>query len=557
MAAPRTANIFVEIGGNNYTLSRENFSSVSIKRTAKDVCDSFTLNILDDDAFEIEQRLLSGKNDISFQYIDDVNKEYKSFDGFIISMNSSFIDNRNMLSLRGFVGISVKDKYETYSVPWNIVPKFDFSKVLDMANYFVKDENYEDDGGLDKVTQQLWNFLRGAWGGLRSLVTFNFSKLDNYEEIIDRIFDNNWISLDSSGNYYIPKYKDERDDSKEEESVIDNKTMTEDEESSNLVKNDGSYTIPIRPDKLIKFICCGGNFSELLESEYSDYKGTSFYDDDISEAEWYFIKKWFKKMGKFDGLGYTNFIFSGKTDVIEDTFSQSRMSYLDYIYTYVLPKCRISKGDDKYANFYLSFDGKTVKLDRLDASKEPTNIPEYMYYGQFEDSGENMGRITSFSPSLDILTAMIAAGSDIGSGADISNMNLITGKENTGVTVNASTSTEGRYNVTWGPVKVSSALSDSSNKDNNTTNIISLWNKAQSYPYQAEATITGFNKLKPQDYIRITILPSNSLGQKLVHHTSGTYFILEIEDEISGGVFSSKLKLIKNISKMGTTKAIQ
>ena len=37
---------------------------------------------------------------------------------------------------------------------------------------------------------------------------------------------------------------------------------------------------------------------------------------------------------------------------------------------------------------------------------------------------------------------------------------------------------------------------------------------------------------------------------------SGTYFILSIEDEISNGMYTSRLSLIKNVNKIGLTATI-
>ena len=558
MAAPRSANIEVTIGNINCIVDYKNFSSLSIKRTAKDACDSFTLNVLDDAAFTIEKALLSGNsNSIKIVYIDDNIKEGKKLEGFILSESSSFVDNRCMLSLKGYVSVSIRSKFETYSFSWNSVPRFDWAKVLGVANRNVKDANYDDDGGWDKFTENAGVFFKNFGGAFKSLFQWNWSNWADYDEVIDRIFNYDWISIDASGNYYITKYIDKKNDEEEHESVMDNNAMTASEEEDKVVQSEGSYVIPIAPHKIIKLICCGGNFSDLLEDEYSDYKGTAFYDDDISEAEWYFIKKWYEKMGRFDGLGYSEFVIDEETDRIEDEFIQTRKSFLDFIYNDLLPKCRKTKGNEKYTNFYISFEGRRATLKRLDVSKAAANAPEYIYYGQFQDTGENKGRMTSFSPTLDILTSLIAAGSDAGVSADISHKNLITGGENEGVTVNASNvSTEGRYNVTWGVVKVSTAYKDSANKDNAETSIASIWNKASALPYQAEATITGYNNLSPQDYIKITILPSNETGARVVHHMSGTYFILSIEDEISNGMYTSRLSLIKNVNKIGLTATI-
>ena len=99
MAAPKTANINITIGSTEYVVSHKNFSELKVSRTAKDVNDSFELSILDNDAYEIEGALLSGNNYIQIDYVDDDLKVYKSLGGFVFKLGSSFINNRNNLTV--------------------------------------------------------------------------------------------------------------------------------------------------------------------------------------------------------------------------------------------------------------------------------------------------------------------------------------------------------------------------------------------------------------------------------------------------------------------------
>ena len=69
MAAPKTANINVTVGSNEYVVTHSNFISLSIKRKAKDVSDTFDLELFDTSAFEIEAALLAGNNYMEISYI--------------------------------------------------------------------------------------------------------------------------------------------------------------------------------------------------------------------------------------------------------------------------------------------------------------------------------------------------------------------------------------------------------------------------------------------------------------------------------------------------------
>lgn len=571
MAAPKTANINITIGSTEYVISHKNFSELKVSRTAKDVNDSFELSILDNDAYEIEGALLSGNNYIQIDYVDDDLKVYKSLGGFVFKLGSSFINNRNMLTISGFVSTSIKDKYEKYSTSWNVVPKFKWSEVLGDAGLQVVDANYNVDAGLDKFGQNFSNFLKQSLAGwkflFQGIFDDNWNKVDNYKNVIDNIFDKDLISIDKQGNYYVQKYKREGDSASDQTDKMQDE-LSKDYDKDNMVKSDGSYVIPIKPHKLIKLICCGGKFSDLLEEEYTDYKGTAFYKSDYKESDWYFIKKWFEKMGSFDGLGYGTFNCNYDTLIDESEYIQTKQSFMEFLYKTVLSRCVQEVDGNKYANFYLSFDEGSgnnkgsVTLSRLDASVVPTNAPKYTYYGKFEDDGKNKGRMTSFNPKLDILTSMITQGTyPAGNDSDLSKVNLIGGEE-TKITVSASKTddvgnVEGRYNVKWGLVKITTATPYSSNKAIAETDIIKTFNTASELAYRASATIEGFNTLTPQSYIEIVLLPKNNSGQPTYHHMSGIYFILSIEDRIADGRFTSSLELIKNINNIGNTAIVE
>lgn len=560
MAAPKTANISVVVGNTDYTISHTNFSSLTVDRTAKDVCDKFVLRLLDNDANEIEAALLSGLNNIQITYIDDTLKEYKKLSGFAISMSSAFVDNRCMLTIEGYVSTSIHDKYDKFSFSWNVVPKFDFNKVLGDAALTVKDENYTDDGFFDKLKQffdfEIKNFQISFKNPTKMTVS-----IANWQNLIDTIFKNNQISMDDNGNYYIKRFYGTGKDANMDNYDVMNTDLTPEEESKYIVKNSGVYIIPIQPHKILKLICCGGEFSDLLEAEYSDYKGTSFYSQNLSEADWYFIKKWYKRMGSFQGLGYQTFKCNNETMVSEDEFVQTRQSFMEFMYNTVLSKCYYQDKDgNKYTNFYLTFQEGTednrgiVTLKRLDASDIPDNAPQYIYYGRFTDDGSDKGRMTSFSPKLNILTSMITGGDLYSQDADISNINLVgVATKNEGITVNAAGTTEGRYKVNWGLVKTVPTVTYDSNDQITETDIARVFNDAAKLPYRADATIDGFNKLNPQEYIEIIVIPRTKDGAPVHHHTSGIYFILSIKDTIENGKYTSELELIKNIQNLGNS----
>lgn len=563
MAAPKTANISITIGETDINIPHDCFAGVTITRTANDVSDSFTLDLLDDAAYTVEKQLLYGDNYIMFTYIDDNMKDTLVLGGYVYSISDAFYEDRVMISLKGFVSSSIKDKYDKYSFSWNVVPKFDWWDVLGDSYADTVDENNSSDDWDSQLGQWLYKQLKRSSVGWKALFTWNWEALSDYKEVINALFDKDRFSIDSSGNYYAQRYKRSAYYAADEEEVMKG-SISHDKNRDNISKATGSFTIPIKPNKLIKLICCGGKYSDLLEKNYEDYEGTAFYEDDINEAEWYFIKKWYEKLGKFSGLGYGTFDCDYELDFSEDQFIQTNQSFLEFMYKNILSKSVQTKKDKKnkdkkavYANFYLSFsegNGKnkgSVKLSRIDASAQPSNAPQYVYYGK-PDNESNKGKLVAVSPTLNILTSMIAGAVD--DNADISSKSLNGSDLAVEVTVSASKKdTNSRYNVHWGVVKNVPVMSYTANKKNAVRDIASSFEDAAQLSYECSATIEGYNNLKPQDYIEIIMVPKNSEGVPTYHHTSGLYFILSVENKIRDGKFHTELKLIKNIQNMGNT----
>ena len=186
---------------------------------------------------------------------------------------------------------------------------------------------------------------------------------------------------------------------------------------------------------------------------------------------------------------------------------------------------------------------------------------------------DNKGVLVDFTPSLNILTSMIAGGAIDSDGADISSLSLFPYSDNqqNQITKGSEGSiydqikmetslnkakAEGTYRYNWGITKVAPVVGYSNSKVLSESEINKVFQQAEELSYRATATIEGFNYLSPQDFIKITVIPSDKNGNPYHHHTSGIYFILSIEDTISNGKFVSKLELIKNISSMGKTAIV-
>lgn len=606
MATPTTAQISINISGKEIWINPPNFVSLSMTRLAGDTCNSFTLQVLDTTAFEVEYSLLNNTGgEISFSYNDYTAERYTDikFNGYILSISDSFVDDRMMLTLEGFVGISFSDKFERLSFAWNIVPKFNWSDIFtDSVTMMSDGANDESDG--DNFWENIGNSLKNlggqvysGWKMLKTIVSDGFNVDDvlyrslsvDPNSTMETVINN--IKIDKAGNYYLPSMK------------LNKKNDMDSVEFEDNIQQSGTYLIPMRPSSIIKLIARGGNYSELLENDFEKYKGTSFYNgkSKVSKLDWLFIQKWYKKLGKFEGCGWkcsdSNIQL---TDLKETDLTQTKQSFLQYINDVLVPnstiteiqpaKSKIIKTEEKKkynvveraidpnkanatktvettktdvskiikTNFMLSFDTDgTVHYKRIDITNSPVVQEEYFLYGKDTDikniQNPVHGNLIAFSAKLDVLTSMITNGLD--TAGDISNLNLITGTENKDYKSEVDTTAKEENELTafndWGNMTVTVSKGSSSSKSGNLT-LSGIQKNAEKQCYRANATIEGPCQLSPQDYIKITTIPKSD-GVLKYHHTTGTYYILKIEEVIESGRHYSNLELVKNVGSMGNT----
>ena len=572
MAAPSTAQIYLTVSGKQIWVDPPNFVSLKIERLAGDSCNSFTLQVLDDSAFSLEYALLdnTGAN-VTFTYNDYKGKVFKEFSGYVIKMSDTFVDNRVMLTLTGFIGVSIEDKFNKYSFAWNIVPKFNWEEIFDGVNsVFVNGSQNIDGSGISGFSFFI-DLLVTAWDGymtdfgLKSNTAL--SSVEDAKKKIGEALEN--LKKDKAGAYYLPKMKDKGynvGDTRKEKNV----------------KQCGSIVIPMRPSKILKLIGRGGEYSELLESDIESYKRTSIYDGDnkITQMDWEFIKQWYKRMGKFSGCGWKIYDANiQQTDLKEADLTQTKQSFLQYIYEVLIPNSTITTKrtsiesvekrkilDDKVeykntyetrGNFIISFDTDgTVHYKRLDITSRPDIKATYYVYGNDNDNLQtpDFGKLMSLNTSLDVLTSMITANTM--DGGDISNLNLITGQPNVDVKVEVSLEDDDALEgvkIKEGGIRISVVDSENS-KQTGPLKLSEIETRAQSKCYEASATIEGPCRLSPQDYISICVIPrDNKDGGVLFHHTSGNYYIMKIDENIEGGRQYSTLKLVKNVASLGNT----
>ena len=600
MAAPSTANISIKVSGKTVHINPPNFISLTLERLAGDACNKFTLQILDTDGYELEYSLINySGGSIEINYTDYSKNISKHFAGYVIEVDDAFHQDRMMLTLRGFVGLSLQNMYDRYSVAWNVVPKFKWSDVFSDASGGLYDNNgtsatTNDQNSDDGFFENIGNWFKNLGGTTVSAFAYLINFMNNGfdleyltyrslnaggdpEGTLSGVLDN--IKVDKAGNYYLPNRK------------AGNNYKVTDTESKHNIKQSGSIIIPIKPSKLIKLIARGGYYSELLEDDFENYKGTSFYNGDnkISEIDWIFIKLWFKRMGKFPGCGWNcNDADIEDTDMKEVDFTQSNMSFTKFINDVVLKNCTKTETTTTYknnkgvsyvmlsptygatvttttvvkSNYYFYLDEKSsAHLKRVDITNDPKDMIKrtYFLYGDNRTTNfqeQAFGHLTAFNANNKVLTALIAKNAV--PEYNISNKNLVTGEENPDVKeeIDASDEEENLEVFSgWGDIKMTVVNgSRSGSGGDKAVSTSEVQSEAYKQSYEATATIIGTCGLAPQDYIQIIVIPKGNTIKH--HHTSGYYYILKITETIKDGTISSELQLIKNVGSIGKNNGV-
>ena len=131
MAIAKFSNIEITIEDYTITVDHSKIIKLSIDRVVSDAANKFSISLLDDAAYQVERKLIQGNNEITISYFDDTNTVRDTFRGNITKLNSSFINDRSMLTIEGYVGISIPDKYQLKSRNWNKVVVFDWKDIFD------------------------------------------------------------------------------------------------------------------------------------------------------------------------------------------------------------------------------------------------------------------------------------------------------------------------------------------------------------------------------------------------------------------------------------------
>ena len=561
MARPEFFNFKIEFEDNTaLTFEPEYISKVEIDRVVSDAANKFTISLLDDAAYTVEKKLIQGKNNLTITYFNLSGSVKETFNGHITKMNSSFINNRNMLTLEGYVGITVFDKYQLKSRNWNVIPLPNWCSLLGFEKMpEVTRQKADLAGFLDYFFEVLFSHPFDV----SAADDPDYGKNNQIVKYIDEIFEDNLLLQTDDGSVYL-------------EAKYDNEKLKI--KKGDLIQCD-MINLPVRPHKILKLIAEGGYMTELFEAstsiskvddtgkvDVSAYKYcAAFYNAEKRRGEtaaYYdaiYIKKYLAKFPKIEGNGWSYEepdVY--KTRMTDADFTQSNMSDIRYIQEVLSQYAILDDGNydqDSY-NFKFSIDSKK-HINFKPIAIEPNATPKavYEYYGEMASISNSDGNsaLISFSADTNFLTAFLTGNTkDINK---LSTMNLITGNEMDISTTYYQDSEitqkiikESAYKYTF-DTKVFAPLKLSGSSISSVNAWKEYWFQAMCQTYKANANIIGYSGLKPGDYVEFIVIPKPGL----YHHTSGLYFILKQKDVFENGKLTTNLELIKNIATMGNS----
>lgn len=107
--------LHVVLAGQDLTIPRQNLMSLSIDRNLGDAANTFTLEVFDETAFEMETLLIqSPEKTIKISYTNDTNRNNMAiFTGFCYDYQTTFSGRATMLSITGVVSMGTGGTLET------------------------------------------------------------------------------------------------------------------------------------------------------------------------------------------------------------------------------------------------------------------------------------------------------------------------------------------------------------------------------------------------------------------------------------------------------------
>lgn len=275
------------------------------------------------------------------------------------------------------------------------------------------------------------------------------------------------------------------------------------------------------------------NFGEPVNKAYKDMLISDIVEDIAKEEGW-----------EIGNIEKTAPVKNGET---LKEYTRSNMDSATFINQVLVPEAKSAESNesgytlyfvDKADATYVYFCTNTWKKENEDEHGE-TVVYEY------EIGTKSDTEVISFKPEFSGLLTAVLGGEEV-------EANTIDALKNEMFSVNVNKDTEAFRNVlgnkTIDETTYKTVIGSSSSSYDEIKNIAAnMWYSQAGQSYKASLDVVGNPIIEPQKYCSILVTTKNGVP----HHSSGVYLIISITDEIIGGIFTSKLSLIRNGLQVG------
>lgn len=232
------------------------------------------------------------------------------------------------------------------------------------------------------------------------------------------------------------------------------------------------------------------------------------------------------------------------------TFTRNNQAAQVFITNELIPYAKSAKGGD--SNYVLNFEdnSKGTKVNFypiIQASKSSKSSSAATTDYEFQwGSAERNSKVISFNPDYSGTLSLMSGGATVEAETvdKIANEMFSVKYDNDTDKDRTTLGSKATYDYKGAKRKIGG----SSYTMDEMKNIAAyMWYSHSTFPVTAELVVMGDPNLNAFDMISMVMLNKDGLP----HHSSGVYLIKEIEDDIAGGSFQSKMSLFRNAIEVG------
>ena len=235
----------------------------------------------------------------------------------------------------------------------------------------------------------------------------------------------------------------------------------------------------------------------------------------------------------------------------DKTFTRNNQPAQVFITNELIPLAKSSETGD--SNFVLNFEdteeGPRVNFYPAIQANKNADSKENSYEFQW-GSGDRESKVISFNPDYSGTLRLMSGGAVV----EADTIDKIA-NEMFSITYNSDTDANRTVLDSKSPYDYSGAKKiiggSSYTKDEMRSIAAYLWYTNSTYPVTAELTVMGDPKINAFDTVSVVMLNKDGLP----HHSSGVYLVKEIEDDIAGGSFTTKMSLFRNAMSIGVDES--